>query len=289
MPSTVKLGSTGSDVTLLQQKLNLLGSKLTVDGDFGAKTHDAVIGFQHAKGLVTDGIVGPNTWAALDAAIAALDPANPPPVSPIPGVEFYDRRKYAKQAHGSEGQWPVTDRPIASVTGVCLHQTACMLGERPERYDSVGAHFAVTRGGKVIWMHDLDRKVAHGNGWNNGTVGIEIDGLYAGVEGDPSTVWDDPSTPSHEQGMALMAVTVSASLALVRWIKQQLGPQMNVIVAHRQSSSSRRNDPGSAIWQSIALRLHTELNCSDGGIGFKLDGGYAIPESWDGRCKGIKY
>jgi hypothetical protein len=86
MPSTVKLGSKGPDVTLLQQKLNLLGAKIGVDGDFGPKTHDAVIGFQKAHGLAVDGIVGPNTWAALDAAVAALDPANPPtaPTQPPP-------------------------------------------------------------------------------------------------------------------------------------------------------------------------------------------------------------
>jgi len=286
MPSTIKLGSTGSDVTLCQEKLNLLGSKLTVDGDFGPKTHDAVLGFQHAQGLVVDGIVGPDTWAALDAAVAALDPANS---SPIPGVEFHDRRGFAVQAHGPSGIWRVTDRLITDVTGVCLHQTACQLGERVERYDTVGAHFAVTRAGKVIWLHDLDRKVMHGNGWNNSTVGIEIDGLYAGVEGDPSTVWDDPSTPSREKGMALTPETVKATLGLVRWIKQQLGPQMHAIVAHRQSSDTRRNDPGSAIWQSIAVRLHTELGCSDGGIGFKLGDGYPIPAAWDSRCVGIKY
>jgi len=287
MPSTVKLGSTGSDVSTLQENLNQLNT-LDVDGVFGQGTDAAVRKFQAQSNLVVDGICGPATWEALSVALGS-NPTVPPTTSPIPGVEFYDRRAYAKQAHGSEGQWPVTDRPIASVTGVCLHQTACMLGERPERYDSVGAHFAVTRAGKVIWMHDFDRKVAHGNGWNNGTVGIEIDGLYAGVEGDPSTVWDDPSTPSRETGMALTPETVAATRALLRWIKQQLGPQMNAIVAHRQSSGSRRNDPGSAIWQSVALPLHVELDCSDGGVGFKLGDGLPIPEAWDPRCKGIKY
>lgn len=84
MPSTVKLGSSGSDVALLQRKLNELGGKLTVDGDFGAKTHDAVIGFQRTHGLTVDGICGPQTWAAIDAAVAALDPANVPPVTTPP-------------------------------------------------------------------------------------------------------------------------------------------------------------------------------------------------------------
>jgi N-acetyl-anhydromuramyl-L-alanine amidase AmpD len=283
MPTTVKLGSSGSDVALLQRKLNELGSKLIVDGDFGAKTHDAVIAFQHTHRLVTDGIVGPKTWAAIDSAVAALDPADIPPVTTPPN--FYDRRKYAAQSHGGHA---VFARPISRVTGVCLHQTACVLGERIGRYDTVGAHFAITRSGKIIWLHDFDRQVAAANGWNDGTVSIEVDGLYAGVEGDPSTVWDDPSTPEKEVGQTLTSETVEALKQLLRWIKSQLGPQMNAIVAHRQASENRRNDPGSAIW-AIALLMHAELGCSDGGVGFTLGNGLPIPEKWDPRCKSIKY
>ncbi|HZK71866.1 MAG TPA: L,D-transpeptidase family protein [Clostridia bacterium] len=37
-----------------------------IDGIFGSKTETAVRTFQIAKGLVMDGIVGNNTWAAID-------------------------------------------------------------------------------------------------------------------------------------------------------------------------------------------------------------------------------
>jgi murein L,D-transpeptidase YcbB/YkuD len=40
------------------------------DGVFGRRTESAVKQFQGDKGLAADGIVGPQTWAALEAAIA---------------------------------------------------------------------------------------------------------------------------------------------------------------------------------------------------------------------------
>ena len=65
----VRPGSRGSDVVALQQRLVALGYQPgTIDGDFSAETTAAVIAFQTAKGLPADGVVGPSTWAALNAA-----------------------------------------------------------------------------------------------------------------------------------------------------------------------------------------------------------------------------
>ncbi len=166
------------------------------------------------------------------------------------------------------------------------------MGERLGRYDTIGAHFAVTRSGKVLRMHDLHRIVVHGNGFNNQTVGIEVDGLYAGIEGDPRTVWNDPNTQQREMGQEVTAEAMESARQLVRWIVAEValrGGKVGALVAHRQSSGSRRNDPGSAIWQHVALPLHAELGLSDGGVGFKIGTGMAIPEAWDERCKGVEY
>lgn len=63
---TIKNGSKGYDVKILQQTLNkLMNCGLTVDGIFGAKTEQAVKKFQSQKGLTVDGIVGPKTWGKL--------------------------------------------------------------------------------------------------------------------------------------------------------------------------------------------------------------------------------
>lgn len=66
-PRTVKIGSTGSDVMTLQQKLSALhlyGGK--IDGNFGQGTQNAVVAFQKSRGLIpVDGIVGPATWKVI--------------------------------------------------------------------------------------------------------------------------------------------------------------------------------------------------------------------------------
>lgn len=65
---TLRKGSKGSDVKILQQRLLVLGYKLPkygADSDFGSETDATVRAFQKANGLVVDGIVGSNTWGAL--------------------------------------------------------------------------------------------------------------------------------------------------------------------------------------------------------------------------------
>jgi peptidoglycan hydrolase-like protein with peptidoglycan-binding domain len=52
-------------VRSLQYLLEARGAKLTADGVFGAKTKAAVVSFQRAHHLATDGVVGAATWSAL--------------------------------------------------------------------------------------------------------------------------------------------------------------------------------------------------------------------------------
>ena len=58
----------------LQTNLNRFGFNLNVDGVFGSKTEAAVHQFQLDHNLASDGIVGPQTWAALTET-APPDPA----------------------------------------------------------------------------------------------------------------------------------------------------------------------------------------------------------------------
>lgn len=243
--------------------------------------------FQKHSGLEVDGMPGPATLKLLNAT---PKPVESPSVA-IP-LEVVDRRAFAIQAHGPKREWRVTDRKWSEVTGTCLHQTACILGENPARWDTAGCHIGITRSGKIIWLHDFDREVAHANGFNSQTVGIEVDGLFAGIEGDPKTVWDNPGTAVREVAQSPTDAQIESLKIAVRWIAAEVaaksGVPMKALVAHRQSSDTRRNDPGSAIW-AVAIELMKELKLSDGGPKFKIGDGLPIPEAWDPSRKGIPY
>src|SRR5437879_6014889 len=67
--SPLSAGSGGPEVSELQQKLNLAvaEARLPVTGSFDSRTTQVVERFQTQSGLEPDGIVGPDTWSALDA------------------------------------------------------------------------------------------------------------------------------------------------------------------------------------------------------------------------------
>ena len=99
--AVLKTGSTGPDVTALQQALSKAGfDPGASDGNFGPGTQSAVQAFQKSAGIAPDGVVGPQTAAALGlggppAPLAAL--ATPTvtvamvakmfPVTPVRNIE----------------------------------------------------------------------------------------------------------------------------------------------------------------------------------------------------------
>ena len=95
----LKRGSRGDAVKELQQKLNALGYNAEpADGIFGVKTEAAVRAFQKANGLSVDGIVGKNTWAALQA-----QPAKEPGTAHFKRSEFdcHNGVKVPKEYYGN--------------------------------------------------------------------------------------------------------------------------------------------------------------------------------------------
>lgn len=70
----LKIGSTGVQVSVLQQDLKTLGyySYRSITGYYGAVTQDSVTRFQRANNLIVDGIAGPETQNKLIGILNSL-------------------------------------------------------------------------------------------------------------------------------------------------------------------------------------------------------------------------
>jgi N-acetyl-anhydromuramyl-L-alanine amidase AmpD len=285
----MKRGSRGAEVCNLQRALIELGYGLPrwgVDGDLGSETIDAMCRFLREHGADVDDDADIITDVELALLRKVGEAAHDALLGPkLASGRFHDLRSIAAQNNvGARRAWN-------QVTGITLHQTACVLGEKPARWSTVGAHLGVTRAGQVIWMHDFEKIVWHANLLNGFTVGIELDGTYAGVVGDDRTFWRPEDEPNRQPQTPTVEL-IEAAKATVRWICSEVGRhggRVERLLAHRQSSSQRQSDPGSALWQQVALPLHAELALTDGGTGYKVGSGAPIPESWDASHVGVRY
>jgi len=274
----LRRGDTGDEVAHLQR---LVGAE--VDGDFGPATEQLVMMRQMALGLEPDGVVGPLTWRAL------LDG-----VEPLPNG-WIDRTELHASQFGPH-------RPYSKITGITLHQTAtCFLrlGAPPtkraraiERVGALRAHFVGLRDGTVVQATPLDRVAYHAQAvFNRSDVGIEIDGYYAGVEGDDSTFWR-PSSKPNRQPMAVSQVQIDAMRDLCAWVCAEVkarGGEVRYVHAHRQTHWGKPSDPGELLWREVGVWCQDALGLSDGGDGWRVTSGTgkapgrAIPRAWDPR------
>lgn len=125
----LKEGSYGHYVELLQQGLNKIGSHISVDGNFGPATRNAVMAFQSSHGLFADGIVGPLTQAALMSAVKGEVPPviTPPvivdPVDPIHGDDSEYRKLYDSMSVRSNWMHEVNSNTDLMLRGKARYET----------------------------------------------------------------------------------------------------------------------------------------------------------------------
>lgn len=113
MPGYIMFGMEGGIVKFLQELLAGLGiDPGPIDGIFGQQTENAVRAYQASRGLDVDGIVGPQTQAAIASDYQqATNPDAPPPpaITPPPGSPAFPGRYVLLQnplMSGDDiGQW----------------------------------------------------------------------------------------------------------------------------------------------------------------------------------------
>ncbi len=203
-------------------------------------------------------------------------------------------------------------RDPVGITGVVLHQTACVfdvsdravaraggdrrlaLGRRVVRgvgmSPGVPAHAIAMREGFVVRAFDLAAYCYHAHGLNSFTLGLEIEGLYSGLLDDPATLPNEQriTTPGRI-GVRddFDALTIAAAKAALRFLVEQgrrEGMPLAFLYAHRQSSSTRRADPGAEIWSVLepyAISLGLEPRWT-----YVTGDGRPVPREWSARGLG---
>lgn len=189
------------------------------------------------------------------------------------------------QSHGT--------RLWSQITGITLHQTAVDFGS-PEhgKILVVPSHTMTFQDGQVALLNSPELIMWHGNKLNKTDIGIEVSCHAAGIEGNLGTF----RAPKKKQDMLPLEAT-DAQLESTFWavryycdLVAEHGGKILYIHAHRQGTDTRTSDPGSRIWQHVALRAEGELGLTSGPRpGWTIGRGQPIPTAWDPRVKGTPY
>jgi len=114
---TIRPGDVGGGVTYAKQRLKLWGAwprTWKIDNRYAGRTHLAVKAFQKAHRLPADGVIGPNTWKALNSRPShpvrkpvvkpkpAVQPPRPKPAAPVNTPKPTDRTYFADVYEGDK-------------------------------------------------------------------------------------------------------------------------------------------------------------------------------------------
>ena len=294
----------------IQDCLNqALGLQLPVTGIMGAETRSAVRNFQRQQGIRASGIVGPDTEQAIASA------CRPGPDQATVGDPSPDGGPSASE-WGYEGETEIGDvfgrvasslssaydrvvdvvggasgsriidlttksdksnrkgnRDPKSVYALVLHQMACCARRKdPLRsYLKIKSHFAILRDGTILQLHPISALLWASNGFNARSVAVEFAGNF------PSTRnqwWQGDKFGRDRPTQAQF----DAGRYLIRYLIRTMG--LTHVLAHRQSSGTRENDPGPDIWSQVGQWAVDKLGLKDGGPGFKIGSGNPIPDAW---------
>lgn len=297
----MRKGDTGPDVQEMQEALIECGyplHKFGADGDFGNETLVALRLFQTDHDIDRNGDITPVSQKTLDAFgwDAPEDaPIPKPPDQKYGDVRLYDLRNTPFEGRVARkfkrrGSRPVVRDP-AQVTGITIHQTAAKYGTAAYQIHAangnvefalanrslrVACHVMAFHDGFIAWPNPLDWYVYHGNGFNSFELGLEIDGNYPGVK--YGKTWNG-GTPTIITEDVVRAACAAIELMVIEGRK--LGMPIEYIHAHRQSSATRRSDPGEKLWRRVVLDYAVPVLGLQAEQGRTLGKGRPIPKDWD--------
>lgn len=194
----------------------------------------------------------------------------------------------------------VVQRDPAYIDSIVIHQTACVFGvtkldvsaalgdkqlATARRALRVACH-ALAFDGFFASPNPLRSYVWHGNGFNPFSLGLEIEGFYSGLRDDPDTIpREDLETIWRGPPMHLTPSRLETAKAALKWLieegrREGMFRQRVRLLAHRQSSDSRRSDPGEEPWSQLVEWARRELGCETD-ADFTDGSGRPLPKQWD--------
>lgn len=201
---TLRKGSRGSDVVLLQQKLGI-----KADGIFGAQTEAAVKKFQSEHGCTPDGIVGPHTWDALGVTSVGRT---------IDEIIVHCSATKEGQAVSSESiDRSHKARKFSSyVSGGKTHY--------------IGYHYLIHLDGRIEECRPVAKIGCHASGHNARSIGIcYIGGLDA--KDTNGKMIKDTRTPAQKESL----------IKLIKELKKKY-PSIKRVIGHRDTSPDKNGN-----------------------------------------------
>lgn len=165
----------------------------------------------------------------------------------------------------------LSPRKLEKVDSIVLHQMAFTRGNNLSKYHEVGAHYIVMNDGKIGQLYDNLDYINASNGFNNRSVAIE----FAGNFPDTKFKWWDGSS----NRTLLTPAQILGGRCLMSVLQSQL-PALKYVYAHRQSSSSRGNDPGPDIWKQVGEWAIGKFGLTDKLPQPFINKGASIPDAW---------
>ena len=232
-PQPLVVNATVSGVTLLrrgyrgpmvQELQGRLGLEETTEF-FGPVTERMVRAFQASRRLTVDGIVGPQTWAALgqEPPKVVVEPKQPrqahnEPHYSLPGIEFRQAKNYRRGRHNTGPRWITIHTAEIAETSQAAERLmyACATWDRNASWHTAADNDSITRS-----VADADTAWAAGPGNDEG-LHLEL----AGVARQKARDWTDAYSLDEMKFARRMVRYWSAvhNIPLVRVTAEQLLP-----------------------------------------------------------------
>lgn len=200
------------------------------------------------------------------------------------GIEDFTKKAKLAQCSQQRGySCRKGPRRLDSVDSIVLHQTSGSTSTNANLFLAIPAHYVVLSNGRILQLYPETDYIQHANTFNSWSVGIEFAGTFAN---DSSRCWWDSKTKyvqkGFRKGSRICAEPTSEQVVAGRNLVSAIAlkvPTVKYILAHRQASSSRSNDPGPSIWFDIAEWAKKQLDLIPADD-YTEGSGKPIPDSW---------